>query len=66
MPRALKTDKFSLTNGRSKGTQYLMLNYRYTGEKTIKLNEILDFLKSKDIDPSKVTLQGTLYALIQK
>lgn len=66
MPRALKKDKFSLTKTKTKGERRLILNYSYEGDMNLNLKEILDFLKEKDIDPSKVTLKGSLFAIINK
>ncbi|MFA5935071.1 MAG: hypothetical protein WC827_04255 [Candidatus Paceibacterota bacterium] len=59
MPRALKTDKFFLgaiqKSGRMKGKRLLSFNYAYSGDTSkINLQDMIDFLKEKGVEPSSV------------
>lgn len=63
MPRALKSERFSLTKcagGKrfieQNGTHLISFNNRYEGGGDLTLQDLIDFARAKGVDASKILL----------
>ena len=64
MPRATKKDKFFIytaeKSGNFKNKMLLGVNHFYEGDvENINLQDLLDFIKEKNIDPSRVHISSS-------
>jgi len=66
MPRVLKSDKFFIyaaeKSGYWKGKRLLGINHSYDGEAHFTIQDLVDFLKDKKIELSKVLLSDSFIA----
>lgn len=70
MPLAKRTDKFKILNpqrsGPWKNRAFLAVNCLYNGgTENISIQDLIDYLKEKDIDPSSVKVDKSFRTYVQ-
>jgi len=71
MPRPKITDKFFVYNARKSGfcknKMLIGVNHMYGGKTdNLYLQDLIDFLKEKEIDPSTVKIHGSFSGHVEK